>query len=122
MKIGIISSNAKLYSTSRLTSAARARGHTVKILHTQNFSINIRSNEPGLLYKSKPLPHLDAIIPRVAASQNFMGTAVIRQFEQMGVYSLNASHAISVARDKLRSLQILSRHRVGIPESMFVMG
>lgn len=122
MKIGIISSNAKLYSTSRLTQAARARGHTVKILHAQGFSIDIRSNKPDLLYHGKTLPRMDAIIPRVAASQNFMGTAVIRQFEQMGTYTLNASHAVSVARDKLRSLQILSRHRVGIPPSMFVMG
>jgi ribosomal protein S6--L-glutamate ligase len=122
MKIGIISNSASIYSTSRLRDAARKRNHTVRILNTAKFAIHVKSGTPNLLYSGKPLPIQDAIIPRIAASQNFFGTAVIRQFEQMGIFSLNASHAVSVARDKLRTLQIFSRHRISIPESVFVFG
>lgn len=122
MKIGIISSSSKLYSTARLRDAARHRNHTVRILNTSKFAIDIKSGKPNLLYSGKPLVSLDAIIPRVAASQNFFGTAVVRQFEQMGIFSLNASHAVTVSRDKLRTLQIFSRHRLQIPASMFIFG
>ncbi len=119
MRIGILSNRPKCYSTIRLKNAARSRGHTVRVLGTSSFSLDIKSGKPDLLYKGKPLSRLDAIIPRVAASSNIFGTAVIRQFEQMGIYSLNPSFAVSVARDKLRSMQILSRHQIGIPPSSF---
>ena len=120
MRIGILSNNRNLYTTTRLRDAARARGHTVRVLGTYNFALNIKSGRPNLLYKGKELKKFDAVIPRVAASQNFFGTAVIRQFEQMGVYCLNPSYAISVSRDKLRSMQILSRHSIPIPPSAFI--
>jgi ribosomal protein S6--L-glutamate ligase len=122
MKIGILSSSSKLYSTARLKAAARARGHTVRILNTANFSLDIKPGKPDLLYKGKAAPKLDAIVPRVVASKSFLANSVVRQFEQMGVFCLNSSYAISVARDKLRTMQILSRHKIGIPDSAFVFG
>lgn len=120
MKIGILSNSTKLYSTIRLKEAARARGHSVRILQTSAFALDIQSGKPDLIYKGKPAPKVDAIIPRIAPSLSFFGTSVIRQFEQMGVYCVNASFAVSVSRDKLRSMQILSRHHVDIPRTSFV--
>ncbi len=122
MRISILSNNSTLYSTTRLRNAARARGHTVRVMSTSNFSLDIKSGKPGVLYKGKPASKVDAIIPRISANQSFYGTAVVRQFEQMGVYCLNPSFAISVSRDKLRSMQILSRHKIGIPDSAFAFG
>lgn len=120
MKIGILSRQARLYSTKRLREAAIARGHKVQILDTLEFLIQVESQEPDLRYRGRPISLFDAVIPRIGASISFFGTAVVRQFEQMGVFSLNASQAITVSRDKLRSLQILSRHDIGMPPSVFV--
>ncbi len=120
MKIAILSRNARLYSTRRLREAAVSRGHKVKVLDTAKFSIYVEPAQPMLQYAGRSVGSYDAVIPRIAPSITFFGTAVVRQFEQMGTFTLNSSHAISVSRDKLRSLQILSRHSLGIPESAFV--
>ncbi|MCA9752548.1 MAG: RimK family alpha-L-glutamate ligase [Gemmatimonadetes bacterium] len=120
MKIAILSRGKNLYSTRRLVEAARDRGHAVRILDTTHFSIHVEQEGPDLFYRGKGLSHYDAVIPRIGASITFFGCSVVRQFEQMGVFTLNSSHAISVSRDKLRSLQILSRHDIGIPTSAFV--
>ena len=120
MKIGILSREAKNYSTQRLKEAALERGHKVKVFNTLKFAIHVEKNKPSLHYDNKPLPKLDAIIPRIGASITFFGTAVTRQFEQMGVYSLNTSLGITISRDKLRAIQIMSRHNLGIPNTVFV--
>ncbi len=119
MKICILSREPN-YSTRRLIEAATARGHTVKQLDTMRFSMSLEKGRPRLYYRHKPLSRYDAVIPRIGASITFYGTAVVRQFEQMGVFTLAASHAISVSRDKLRSLQALSRHEIGLPPTAFV--
>ena len=120
MKIGILSRSQKIYSTRRLKEAALARGHDVKVLNTLRFAIFSGRKQPRLLFRGKPLSRYDAVIPRIGASITFYGTAVVRHFEQMGVFSLASSHAISVSRDKLRSTQVLSRHDIGIPPTVFV--
>jgi ribosomal protein S6--L-glutamate ligase len=120
MKIAILSRGKRLYSTRRLKEAAIARGHSAKVLDTLAFGINTQEGAPDLLYKGKTLSDYDAVIPRIGASITLYGTAVVRQFEQMGVFCVNGSQAISVSRDKLRSIQILSRHNIGIPETAFV--
>jgi ribosomal protein S6--L-glutamate ligase len=122
MKIAIMSRGPRLYSTVRLKEAAQQRGHTVRVLDTLQFSMVVEENVPELLYRGRPLSSYDAVIPRVGASITFYGTAVVRQFEQMGVFTLASSHAISVARDKLRSIQVLSRHNIGLPPTVFVRG
>src|SRR5690606_38945925 len=120
MKIAILSRNPKLYSTRRLREAAQRRGHEVRVLDTLRFSIHLEQQRPTLLYRGKKLSRYDAVIPRIGASVTFYGTAVVRQFEMIGVFTLSSSHAISVSRDKLRSLQILSRHSVGLAPTAFV--
>ncbi len=120
MKIGILTSNPKTFSVVRLRDAAKAKGHNVRILNLSEFSIIVESHKPALLYRGKPFPRVDAVIPRIGASSSFFGTAIVRQFEQTGIYVLNASYGLSIAHDKLRTLQILSRHKVGIPLSCFV--
>lgn len=120
MKIAVLSRNTRGYSIRRLKEAAAARGHKLKPLDTLQFSIQVEREQPNLYYKGKCISNYDAVIPRIGASITFFGTAVIRQFEQMGVFTLNSSHAISVSRDKLRSLQALSRHDIGMPASAFV--
>jgi ribosomal protein S6--L-glutamate ligase len=120
MKIAILSLNPRLYSTRRLREACEAAGHTAKVLNTLSFSIDVEGGNPDLHYKGRRLTHYDAVIPRIGASITFFGTAVLRQFEQMGMFTLNSSGALSASRDKLRSIQILSRHRVGIPRTAFV--
>ena len=120
MRIAILSRGPKLYSTRRLRDAAKARGHTLRVLDTLRFFIHVEAHEPELFYDGKAISNYDAVIPRIGASITFFGTAVVRQFEQMGVYCQNNSSAISVSRDKLRSLQILSRHNIGMPPSVFV--
>ncbi|MCG8509112.1 MAG: 30S ribosomal protein S6--L-glutamate ligase, partial [Rhodospirillales bacterium] len=122
MKIAILSRSPRCYSTRRLRQAAQQRGHKVTVLDTLRFSIQVEEEEPDLFYRQKRVSSYDAVIPRIGASITFYGTAVVRQFEQMGVFTLNSSHAISVSRDKLRSLQVLSRHTIGIPDSAFVRG
>ncbi|MEZ4219216.1 MAG: 30S ribosomal protein S6--L-glutamate ligase [Myxococcota bacterium] len=120
MKIAILSRGTRLYSTRRLKEACAARGHKAKVLDTLDFAIETQQGQPELFYKNRPLSTYDAVIPRIGASITLYGTAVVRQFEQMGVFCLNSSQAIGVSRDKLRSMQILSRHRVGIPRTAFV--
>ncbi|MBC8366484.1 RimK family alpha-L-glutamate ligase [bacterium] len=120
MKIGILSMAPRAYSTKRLVQAATERGHIVRVLNTLRFSIDLQEGEPELFYRSKRLSDYDAIIPRIGASITYFGTAVVRQFEQMDVYSPTPSNGITNSRDKLRSLQILSRHDIGIPHTTFV--
>jgi ribosomal protein S6--L-glutamate ligase len=120
MKIVILSRSRHSYSTRRLREACLVRGHTVRVLDTMRFSMAVERGNPRLLYRDKPLSRYDAVIPRIGASITFYGTAVVRQFEQMGVFTLSSSHAISVSRDKLRALQVLSRHTIGIPPTAFV--
>ncbi|HEY5377657.1 MAG TPA: RimK family alpha-L-glutamate ligase [Polyangiaceae bacterium] len=119
LKIAILSCNARAYSTRRLRDACLKRGHRVKVLHTLRFSLLVESGRPALFFRNRKLSRYDAVIPRIGASISGFGTAVVRQFEQMGVFSLNSSFAISSARDKLRGAQILSRHGVGIPPTAF---
>ena len=115
MKIGILSRNAKLYSTKRMVEAAKQGGHEVKVIDFLHCYMNITSHRPMIHYKGETLEGFDAVIPRIGASITFYGTAVLRQFEMMGVYPLNESVAISRSRDKLRSLQLLSRKGIGLP-------
>lgn len=119
MKIGILSRNKKLYSTRRLIEAAEQRGHEVVVLDVLRCYMNITSHRPSMHYRGEKLGALDAVIPRIGASVTFYGTAVLRQFEMMGVYPLNESVAISRSRDKLRSLQLLSRKGIGLPVTGF---
>lgn len=119
MKIAILSRNAGLYSTRRLVEAGKARGHEIEVIDTLKCYMNITSTKPMVHFQNRSLDDFDAIIPRIGASITFYGTAVIRQFEMMGVFSLNESVAISRARDKLRSLQILSRKGLGLPITGF---
>jgi ribosomal protein S6--L-glutamate ligase len=110
----------KCYSTRRLREAARQRGHKVKVLNTLKFAIDLEQGQPDLFFRQKQLSHYDAVLPRIGASITYFGTAVVRQFEQMDVFCVNSSGGISNSRDKLRSLQILSRHQIGIPRTTFV--
>ncbi|MBN2685819.1 MAG: 30S ribosomal protein S6--L-glutamate ligase [Pontiellaceae bacterium] len=119
MKIAILSRNSKLYSTRRLKQAAQERGHDVQIIDVLRAYMNITSHNPTIHYKGEPLVDFDAVIPRIGASVTFYGAAVLRQFEMMGVYPLNESVAITRSRDKLRSLQLLSRKGIGLPVTGF---
>ncbi|AFJ01342.1 Ribosomal protein S6 glutaminyl transferase [Methylophaga frappieri] len=119
MKIGILSRNSQLYSTRRLVEAAEARGHEVHVLDVLRCYMNITSLKPEVHYKGQVLTNYDAVIPRIGASVTFYGTAVLRQFEMMGVYPLSESVAISRSRDKLRALQLLSRKGIGLPVTGF---
>lgn len=119
MKIGILSLNPKLYSTRRLAEAVSERGHEVKVIDTLRCYMTIASQRPTIHYKGEELTGFDAVIPRIGASITFYGTAVVRQFEMMGVYSVNESVAISRSRDKLRSLQLLARKGIGLPVTGF---
>ena len=103
----------------RLVEAGKARGHEVHVLDVLRSYMNIASHKPEIHYKGEQLEDFDAVIPRIGASVTFYGTAVVRQFEMMGVYSLNESVAISRSRDKLRSLQLLSRKGIGLPVTGF---
>lgn len=119
MHIAILSRGSTLYSTRRLRAAAKERGHQAQVLDTMRFGIDVERGDPKMFYRGRILRGYDAVIPRIGASITFFGCAVVRQFEQMGVYCLNPSHAISVSRDKLRSIQVLSRHRIGFPHTVF---
>ncbi|EMI29208.1 ribosomal protein S6 modification protein [Rhodopirellula europaea SH398] len=100
--------------------AAEQRGIKAKVLNTLKFAIDLAEGEPDLYYRSKQLSDYDGVLPRIGASITYFGTAVVRQFEQMDVFCANSSAGISNSRDKLRSLQILSRHQIGIPKTTFV--
>jgi ribosomal protein S6--L-glutamate ligase len=120
MKVAILSRSPRAYSTRRLREAAQARGHKVKVLDTLRFAIALEEESPDLFYRSKHVSHQDAVIPRIGASITYFGTAVVRQFEQMGTFCANSALGITSSRDKLRSLQILSRYDLGIPPTTFV--
>lgn len=119
MKIAILSCNRRLYSTQRLLQAATERGHDTRVVDTLRCYMKITTEHPKVHYKGEILDGFDAVIPRIGASITFYGTAVLRQFEMMGVFPTNESVAISRARDKLRSLQLLSREGIGLPTTGF---
>ncbi len=119
MKIVILSRNPRIYSTHRLVQAARKRGHLVRVVNPLRCFMNITSSNPMVHYRDEALNDVDAIIPRIGASVTFYGTAILRQFEMMGTYSLNESTSITRSRDKLRCLQILSRSGIGLPVTGF---
>ncbi|MDH5408233.1 MAG: 30S ribosomal protein S6--L-glutamate ligase [Gammaproteobacteria bacterium] len=119
MKIAILSRNSKLYSTRRQVEAAEQRGHEAVVIDALKCYMDITSDRPAIYYKGEKLAGFDAIIPRIGASVTKFGTAVLRQFEMMGVYPVNESVAITRSRDKLRSLQLLSRKGVGLPITGF---
>jgi len=119
MKIAVLSRNPRLYSTRRLVEAGIERGHEMVVIDTLRAYMNIASHKPQIHYRGKPLEGFDAVIPRIGASVTFYGCAVLRQFEMMGVFPLNESVAIARSRDKLRSLQLLSRRGIGLPVTGF---
>jgi ribosomal protein S6--L-glutamate ligase len=119
MKIAILSRRAQLYSTHRLAAEAKKRGHEVRIVDTLRCYMNITTQNPSIHYRGENLLDFDAVIPRIGASITFYGTAVLRQFEMMGVFAVNDSLAITRSRDKLRSLQLLSRRGIGLPITGF---
>lgn len=119
MKIAILSRKSTLYSTRRLVEAAKRRGHEVRVIDPLRCYMNITSHRPLIHYKGEVLEGYDAVIPRIGASITFYGAAVLRQFEMMGMFPLNESVAITRARDKLRSLQLLSRKGIGLPATGF---
>jgi ribosomal protein S6--L-glutamate ligase len=118
-KIAILSRNRKLYSTRRLMEAAEKRGHTVRVIDYLKCHMNIASHRPSIFLGEEELTGYDAVIPRIGATYTFFGTAVVRQFEMMGVYPANESVAISRSRDKLRSMQLLARKGIGLPITTF---
>lgn len=119
MKIMILSKNPDLYSTGRLVKAAELRGHSADVIDTMRCYMNITSTRPTIHYKGNELEHYDAVIPRIGASVTFYGAAVVRQLEMMGVFCVNDSVAITRGRDKLRSLQLLSKKGIGLPVTGF---
>ena len=120
MKLGVLSTSPNCYSTRRLVEAATNRGHACKVLNTLKFSIDVAAGNPALFYRQKPISDYDAVLPRIGASITYFGTAVLRQFEQMDIFCTNTAAGVTNSRDKLRCLQILSRHQIGIPETTFV--
>ena len=119
MKIAILSRGPRLYSTRRLVEAAKAHGHEARVVDTLRCYMNMATAKPSINYRGQPLDDFDAVIPRIGASITFYGTAVVRQFEMMGVYAVNESVAISRSRDKLRSMQLLARRDIGLPVTGF---
>lgn len=119
MKIAILSRKSSLYSTTALVNAGLEAGHKVEVINPLRCYMNITSHNPSIHYKGNPVENVDAVIPRIGASITFFGCAVVRQFEMMGVYSVNESIAITRSRDKLRSLQLLSRKGIGLPVTGF---
>ena len=119
MKIAVLSRNKHLYSTRRLMEEGVNRGHEVRAIDCLHCSMNITSADPRISYHEEYLEDYDVVIPRIGASVTFYGTAVLRQFEMMGVFPVNESVAITRSRDKLRSLQLLARKGVGMPVTGF---
>jgi len=119
MKIAILSRNTNLYSTRRLVEACQQRGHNVRVVDTLKCYMDITSAHPAVWYKGEKLDDFDAVIPRIGASVTRYGTAVIRQFEMMGIYCLTESVALGRSRDKLRALQLLARKGIGLPVTGF---
>ena len=119
MKIAVLSRESKLYSTRRLLEAGRERGHDMEIVDTLRCYMNMATAKPSIRYRGELLDNFDAVMPRIGASITFYGTAVVRQFEMMGVYAVNESVAIARSRDKLRSMQLLARRDIGLPVTGF---
>src|SRR5262249_35175131 len=119
MRLVILSRRPELYSTRMLVEAARLRGHEVRVLDTLQFDIRVSRGGPELFFQGEPVGPVDAVIPRIGASITFYGLAVVRQFEMLGVYCVNESQAIARSRDKLRCLQLLSRHDIGMPPTVY---
>lgn len=119
MKIGILSRRPSIYSTKAIREAGERRGHEVQVIDYLRCYMNITSHKPEVIYGGRVLEGFDAIIPRIGASQTFYGSAVVRQFEMMNVFSVNESQAITRSRDKLRCLQLLSRKGIGLPVTGF---
>jgi len=119
MKIAVLSTNRNLYSTKRLVEAGEERGHEMPVINHKRCYMNITSHNPSIHIKGEAITGVDAIIPRIGASVSFFGTSVVRQFEMMGVYSVNESVAITRSRDKLRAVQLLSRRGIGLPVTGF---
>lgn len=119
MKIAVLSAEPNLYSTRRLVEAGKARGHDIHVIDYLRCYMNIATRNPQVIYKGNPLEGYDAIIPRIGASRTFYGTAVVRQFEIMEVFTANPSQGISRSRDKLRSMQILAKEGIGLPVTGF---
>ncbi len=119
MKLAILSRDASLYSTTRLKAAGEARGHEVRVIDYLRCYMNITARRPQVFFQGQELEGFDAIIPRIGASHTFYGTAVVRQFELLGTFAANESQAITRSRDKLRSLQLLSRNKIALPVTGF---
>jgi ribosomal protein S6--L-glutamate ligase len=119
MKIALMARNPNLYSHQRLIEAAEVRGHQIEVIDTMRVYVHIASHRPEMYYRGEKVEGFDAVIPRIGASVTFFGTAVLRQFEMMGVYPLNESVAIGRSRDKLRSHQLLARKGIGLPVTVF---
>ena len=119
MKIAVLSRGPKIYSTKRLMEAGKERGHDMHLINHARCYMSIASRKPSVHYKGQALTGFDAVIPRIGASITFYGTAVLRQFEMMGVYPVNESQAITRSRDKLRSVQLLSLEGIGLPVTGF---
>ncbi len=119
MRIAILSNGPGNYSTKRLRDVARSRGHEVKIIKYKECYASIEQNNPTVSYRGEDLVGFDAIIPRIASSMTKYGTAIVRQLEMQGVYTVSSSLAINRSRDKLRSMQVLAKAGVGIPKTVF---
>ena len=119
MNIVILSRNSNLYSTYRLVEEGKKRGHKIEVIDPLKCDIIIEKEKPTIYYKDRYLDYVDAIIPRIGASVTFYGCAVVRQFEMMGVFTIVTSDAIQRSRDKLRSLQRLSKAGIGMPKTVF---
>lgn len=119
MRIAILSRNPKLYSTRRLVEAGIHRGHSMEVIDHTKCYVLIEKGKPSIRYQGKALQHVDAVIPRIGASVTSYGTAIVRQFEMMKIFSATESQGIVRSRDKLRSLQLLSREGIGIPKTAF---
>lgn len=120
MNIAILSRDSKLYSTRRLKEAGEARGHKVEIIDHMKCILVIEKKNPMVWYNGRKLDYIDAVIPRIGASVTFYGAAVVRQFEMMKVFTAVESQALIRSRDKLRSMQILSRAGIGLPKTIFM--
>lgn len=120
LNVAILSSGTKSGSTPRLKQAFQDRGHRVRVLAPDDLRIDLHDNQPLLVHKGKPLKKPDVVVPRISTSKTFFGVSLVAHFEQMGVYSLNSAQAIHTSRNKLRALQKLSRHGIGLPETVFL--
>ena len=119
MKIAVLSNGPGNYSTKRLKEVALSRGHTVEIVKYKDCYASMERSNPTVSYKGEDLTSFDAIIPRIANSMTRYGTAIVRQLETQGVYSISGSLAIARSRDKLRSMQLLAKAGVSIPKTVF---